>query len=64
MENKLKPCPFCGKREAYLTNNCYGQYYVRCPNCGAVVWGNDNENLDKKQAVKLWNTRTEVKDDE
>jgi DNA-directed RNA polymerase subunit RPC12/RpoP len=35
---KLKPCPFCGG-EAYLASNCYAQNYVRCPNCGATVWG-------------------------
>ena len=54
---ELLPCPFCGKKEAYLTRNCYGQNYVRCPNCGAVVWGNDNESLTEKRAVELWNTR-------
>lgn len=57
--NGLKPCPFCGKQEAYLTSNCYGQNYVRCPNCGAVVWGNDDENLTEKRAVELWNRRAD-----
>ena len=55
---ELKPCPFCGKKEAHLTRNCYGQNYVRCPNCGAVVWGSDDESLTEKRAIELWNTRT------
>ena len=55
--NELKPCPFCGGEEAYLTKNCYGQNYVRCPKCGAVVWGSDDENLTKKRAIELWNRR-------
>lgn len=53
----LKPCPFCGSNEAYVTQNCYGEYYVRCPNCGAVVWGKDDERPTKRQAIDLWNRR-------
>ncbi len=56
-KQKLKPCPFCGSKEAYLAVNCYGQNSVRCPNCGAVVWGNDNESPTKKRAIELWNRR-------
>ena len=55
---ELKPCPFCGGEEAYLASNCYAQNYVRCPNCGATLWGNDNETPSKKQIIKMWNTRT------
>lgn len=60
MLTELKPCPFCGKKEAYLARNCYGQNYVRCPNCGAVVWGSDDESLTEKRAIELWNTRTPI----
>ena len=55
---ELKPCPFCGGKEAYLTVNYYGDSYVRCPNCGAVVWGGDDERPNEKRAIKLWNRRT------
>lgn len=55
---KLKPCPFCGSKEAYLARNCYGQNYVRCPNCGASVWGKDSEAPSEKQIVEIWNRRT------
>lgn len=24
-----------------------------CPNCGAVVWENDNESLTEKRAIEL-----------
>lgn len=63
MQNKdypsLRECPFCGGMEAYLAKNCYGENYVRCPNCGAVVWGNDAERLTEKRAIELWNRRAE-----
>lgn len=54
--DKLKPCPFCGGK-AYLASNCYAQNYVRCPNCGATVWGKDSEEPSEKQIAKIWNTR-------
>lgn len=56
---KLNPCPFCGGKEAYLAQNCCGENYVRCPNCGAVVWGKDDERLSDKQAIELWNRRAD-----
>ena len=55
---ELKPCPFCGSKEARLARNCYGQNYVRCMNCGAVVWGKFDERPSEKQIVEIWNTRT------
>ena len=54
--DKLKPCPFCGGKP-YLTQNYLGQNYVRCPDCGAVVWGRDDEDFTEKDAVKAWNRR-------
>ena len=60
MGSELKPCPFCGGTNAYIASNCYGQHYARCPECGAVVWGNDKEDIrSKKEIVKLWNRRAE-----
>ena len=55
---ELKPCPFCGEKNAYMTMNCYGQFYVRCPDCGVVVWGKDTDDLDTpKKAQEAWNRR-------
>ena len=55
---KLKPCPFCGNSNVYITRNCYGEYYVRCPACGTVVWGGDDEEiLTERRAADVWNRR-------
>lgn len=55
--DSLKPCPFCGKGEAYITHNYLGQTYVRCPNCGATLWGPDDADWKDKDAIKAWNRR-------
>ena len=57
---ELKPCPFCGGADAYIASNCYGQFYVRCPGCGAVVWGKDDEDIrTERKIAKFWNRREE-----
>ena len=45
---ELKPCPFCGGTP-YMAQNYLGQMYVRCPECGACVWGRDTDDwsIDK-----------------
>ncbi len=54
----LKPCPFCGGKRAYIAVNYLAQHYVRCPDCGAVVWGRDGEEeITERDAVKAWNRR-------
>ena len=40
---ELKPCPFCGGKP-YMAQNYLGQKYVRCPECGACVWGKDTDD--------------------
>lgn len=55
-KNKLLPCPFCSGAP-YLAHNCYGQNYVRCPDCGACVFGKDADDFDEKEAVGAWNRR-------
>ena len=54
---ELKPCPFCGGTEVYLIRNCFCEDYVRCSNCGAEVWGNEDEKPSRERAIELWNTR-------
>ena len=69
MENKLKPCPFCGE-EAHLD-----RHDIFC-DCGAKieiplyvsgkesVGGYPTYEEAMQEMIDLWNTRTEVKDDE
>ena len=63
MENKLKPCPFCGGNAydhlKYSFHANKQRHAVKCTKCNAYM-----EYRDKKSAIKAWNTRTEVKDDE
>ena len=61
----LKPCPFCGGKP-HMAQNYLGQKYVRCPECGACVWGKDTddwridtmgEKKAEKAAAEAWNRR-------
>lgn len=63
--DKIKPCPFCGSKP-YVAQNYLGQKYVRCPECGACVWGKDaddwrisamGEKNAEKAAIEAWNRR-------
>ena len=54
---KLKSCPFCGGSEAYISSNYMGESFVRCPSCGAIVYGSDNIRMSEKQAIEAWNRR-------
>lgn len=55
---ELKPCPFCGGKNVYIGKNYLAQHFVRCPDCGAVVWGRDSEEeISEKDAAKAWNRR-------
>lgn len=63
---ELKPCPFCGSKP-YMTQNYMGQKYVRCDECGAVVWGKDTDDWSiakmgekkaEKYAADAWNRRS------
>lgn len=55
MEQKLKPCPFCG-HEPRIDGNT-----IVCGYCGAHMHAFDS-SID--WLVKNWNCRAEVKDDE
>lgn len=55
----LKPCPFCGEREAYIDDN-YDSYYeknpkvfISCGHCGARGEPTDH----KETAIAMWNRR-------
>ena len=72
--NKLKNCPFCGKKvemkKIPLWNdrrigyyNCY-KYEVRCENCGCTINVKNNDTIyrddeiAKENVIKAWNKRT------
>lgn len=55
---ELKPCPFCGGKNAYIATTCYVEYYVRCPDCGAVAFGKDTDEMQTdEKAAEVWNRR-------
>ena len=73
-KDKLKqliPCPFCGKKNFYVTDKNvfyklqkeYGNaaIEIRCNNCSLDLWEHtsDERNYDKRLeiAIAKWNTR-------
>lgn len=62
MENKLKPCPFCGGkaklRETTYGNNC-DAYVVWCGNRDCEVSPTTKYRRWRKEAIEAWNRRAE-----
>ena len=77
MTDELKPCPFCGgqasewRQEAYSIDSSYD--CIGCKSCGVViphdakswdalkrVWRGD----ERKEAIAVWNRRTQEQTDE
>lgn len=57
MANELKPCPFCGAVPVLRDDHIAypDQTWVECHGCGIE----QRELLPPKEAIALWNTRTE-----
>lgn len=56
MEDKLKPCPFCGSTKVHLDTN--GQRtWVICLGCGAKSGGAYNGRTAAEKVTGLWNRR-------
>ena len=58
MEEKLKPCPFCGTKNSVITTynlDCGNVYQVCCWTCGTR--GPDYCN-SKQEAIAAWNKRS------
>lgn len=50
MENKLKPCPFCGNTDVYSSPHVP---FIVCKKCRC--WGPKKRTV--KQAIDAWNRR-------
>ena len=56
MEDRLKPCPFCGgKTEVSLL---LGNYGVTCTECMGAIF--PAKGMTKKEAIEAWNTRKPI----
>ena len=56
--NNLKPCPFCGSQDVDTTMDCmFGNFYVKCFNCYAVIPEPSSTNYTEKEAIEAWNRR-------
>lgn len=64
IDNKLKPCPFCGESPVINPHGFYNKktkeftdktYGIVCDNCHTSSWQFYNT---KDEAIKAWNTRT------
>ena len=68
-DKKMKPCPFCGKRNTFCNLQCTGRLFcengkpaweaeVICHFCGARVHSYDsNKDCAAAKARKRWETR-------
>lgn len=54
MDNKLKPCPFCGGMNLYYAEGRF--YAVECVDCGGKVVG---AYRTEEEAVEAWNRRVQ-----
>jgi Lar family restriction alleviation protein len=60
MNNKLKPCPFCGGKVYIDNEDCYGyehiDFFVHCDNC-SLQFGFASQLETDEEVAKAWNTR-------
>lgn len=57
MNEKLKPCPFCGGEAKLYYTEFYEEFAVQCTWCKADRYGYPTE----QEAINAWNTRVESK---
>ena len=53
MDEKLKPCPFCGTPDIFIGPDHNGVYTCVCRGCLATTMG----SLTKAVAIAIWNRR-------
>ena len=61
MSEQLKPCPFCGRKDIFLTDEFPGLLgrgfrYARCKGCG-ITFVDMDRNHSVKDMISIWNTR-------
>ena len=54
MNEKLKPCPFCGSIDVEEKQYGDNEFWVSCADCGARI----PEYEDYDEAIEAWNRRT------
>lgn len=63
MNDKLKPCPFCGESYVYIRLRtqsdilCGSRPYIYCPDCG-LIFLYDYGDTEESVLIKKWNKRT------
>lgn len=60
---RLKPCPFCGKRDAFVERADFSSAYVFCNACSAkgpseYQESDYEETPGERAAIRAWNKRT------
>jgi len=56
MNEKLKPCPYCGSDDVHLEEMGY-PHHVYCSNCSARITGQGYEEEGEADAIRRWNRR-------
>lgn len=62
---KMKPCPFCGSRDAFVECMGYGDFAVRCNECLGTGPSGEGDGYDPtaenhwgaRNAIGKWNKR-------
>lgn len=59
MKYKLKPCPFCGGKAEFQTNDWVNVCWVECKNCKAKIPAvpSSCDYTAKERAMENWNIR-------
>lgn len=59
MNDKLKPCPFCGGEAVWIFDDFNDAHDVSCKklNCFAFRWKDDARYITKEYAENEWNRR-------
>lgn len=56
MNEKIKPCPFCGSKKVDVCRTNENACWIRCAKCGADA----PHDPTRKVAIRNWNKRPKV----